>query len=157
MTISLALRPVTAPDRPLLVDLYAETRAAELALTPWSSEQRRAFVEMQFTAQDGDYRRRFANASFDVILANGRPVGRLYVDRRADSIHILDVIVAPEERGQGIGTGLLRELMDEAAATGRRVSLYVDTLSRARAWYDRLGFVPGDEPGMYLFMTWERS
>lgn len=155
---SLTLRPVEASDRPFLVDLYAETRAAELGLTGWSAEQQHAFVLMQFAAQDADYRRRFPAASFDVVLRDDEPVGRLYVDRRPSSIHVLDIIVAPPFRRLGIAAALFRELMREAAAGNRGVTLYVEPGTPAHAWYQRLGFTaPSEAQGVHLFMEWRPS
>jgi ribosomal protein S18 acetylase RimI-like enzyme len=156
-TRALALQPVTARDRPYLLRLYGESRAAELATTGWSEDQRRAFVELQFTAQDTHYRGRFPNASFDLVLLDGVPAGRLYVDRRPATIHVLDILVAAERRGTGIGTALLRALMDEAAAGGRAVSLYVEALNPARAWYERLGFLPDQRHEVHVLMTWSAS
>jgi ribosomal protein S18 acetylase RimI-like enzyme len=121
--------------------LFAETRAAELALISWTHAQRDAFVEMQFRAQDADYRSRYPKASFDVVLRADEPVGRLYVDRRPEAIHVLDIAVEMGSRGQGIARSLFRTLLDEAAATGRTVTLYAEPGSHAHAWYQRLDFV----------------
>ena len=38
-----ALRPETEADLPFLMQLYASTRAEELAAVPWSAEQKAAF------------------------------------------------------------------------------------------------------------------
>lgn len=153
-TRTLALQPVTAGDRPYLLALYGESRSAELALTGWPDDQRRDFVELQFTAQDTDYRSRYPGASFDLVLLDGVPVGRLYVDRRPTTLHVLDILVAADRRRTGIGTTLLRSLMDEATATGRQVSLYVEALNPARAWYERLGFVADQRHDLHVLMTW---
>ena len=151
----LTLRPATAADGLFLRDLYGQTRAGELALTGWSAEQQRAFVEMQFAAQDADYRARFPQASFDVVVHDGTPVGRLYVDRRADAVHVLDILITSEHRGRGVGTMLMRSVLDEAATSDRDATLYVEPGSPAHAWYQRLGFVAPDEPqGLHLFMRW---
>ena len=36
---AITLRPVVAEDEPLLLELYASTRAAEMAMVPWTREQ----------------------------------------------------------------------------------------------------------------------
>lgn len=151
---ALTLRSAQALDRAFLVDVYAETRADELALTDWTAEQRRAFVEMQFTAQDSDYRRRFPHAAFDVVLLGSEPVGRFYVDRRADAIHVLDIAIVRARQRRGIGTRLIRQLMDEAVRTNRAVSLYVEVFNPAQAWYASLGFAVRDVQGIHQLMTW---
>lgn len=153
-TRTLGLRPATAADRPYLLQLYGESRATELSVTGWSDEQRAAFIAMQFTAQDADYRSRFPAASFDVVLLDGTPAGRLYVDRRPTTIHVLDILVDARARRTGIGTALLRTLMQEGAASGRQLTLYVEKLNPARAWYERLGFVESEQQDLHVLMTW---
>ena len=53
---ALALRPVTPEDEGLLLEIYASTRADELAQIPWDEAQRAAFLKMQLTARDRSYR-----------------------------------------------------------------------------------------------------
>jgi ribosomal protein S18 acetylase RimI-like enzyme len=146
------LRPATEHDRALLLRLYAGTRADELASLPWPEEAKRAFVEQQFSAQDAYYREHYPVASFDVIVADGTDVGRLYVDRREDEIRIIDIAVLPEARGRGIGTALLRALIDESEGAGKPLTIHVEGQNPARAWYERLGFVPVGEAGAYARM-----
>jgi ribosomal protein S18 acetylase RimI-like enzyme len=148
----IALRRVSASDREFLLQVYASTREEELRLVDWSAEQKAAFVRMQFEAQDTDYRRNYAAASFDVIEVEREPAGRLYVDRRGDEIRIIDIALLPEHRGHGIGTTLIRQLLEEAAASGKRLSIHVELHNPARQLYERLGFVPVSEQGIYLLM-----
>jgi GNAT superfamily N-acetyltransferase len=57
------------------------------------------------------------------------------------------IFVEPEARGLGVGTKLLHALMDRAESAGlQRLRLdVIDTNPRARALYEREGFVPGHE------------
>jgi ribosomal protein S18 acetylase RimI-like enzyme len=148
------LRPATQADRVFLVDLYASTRAGELALVDWDDATRRAFVEHQFSAQDHHYREHYPGATLDVVEVEGSPAGRLYVHRGEDDIRIMDIALAPEFRGRGIGTGLLEELMAEARSRGHSLSIHVEMQNPARSLYDRLGFVPVGEHGVYVLMRW---
>ena len=52
----------------------------------------------------------------------------------------LSVAVRPEARGGGIGTELLRRLLQRADASHARVSLSVSVLNPAIRLYERLGF-----------------
>jgi hypothetical protein len=45
------LRPVQEEDEALLLEIYASTRADEMALVPWNGAQKQAFLHMQFSAQ----------------------------------------------------------------------------------------------------------
>jgi ribosomal protein S18 acetylase RimI-like enzyme len=151
--MTVALRPVAAADTPFLARLYASTREAELARVPWSDEQKAAFLAQQFAAQTGHYERHYAGAAFDVVLVDGAPAGRLYVARGADEIRVVDIAVAPAFRGRGIGSGLLRELLAEADAAGKRVSIHVERSNPALRLYERLGFAPAGETGVHLLLV----
>ncbi len=151
---TVVLRPVTDADRDFLVGVYGSTRDEELSQVAWAPGQREAFVRMQFDAQDADYRQRNPAGSFDVVEVDGRPAGRLYVDRRPEEIRIVDIALLPEYRGAGVGGRLLGRLMDEAAASGRRLSIHVEIHNRVAELYSRLGFGVVAERGVYRLMEW---
>ena len=146
------LRPVAGDDRAFLIDLYASVREPELAHVPWDDATRRAFVEHQFSAQDTHYREHYPGATLDVIEVDGEPAGRLYVHRGPSDIRIMDIALAPAFRGRGIGTGLLRMLIAEAEESGRKLSIHVEMNNPARTLYERLGFRPAGEHGIYVLM-----
>ncbi len=148
------LRPETDADREFLERLYASTREEELAPVPWTPEEKRAFLAWQFEAQRRHYRQYYPEASFDVIERGGCAVGRLYVDRREEELRIVDIALLPEARGRGIGTRLVTELLEEAAEGGRVVTIHVELANPALRLYQRLGFRPVEERGVYLLMEW---
>lgn len=154
----MTLRPIAPEDHELLCRLYGSTRTEELALTDWSEEQKAAFVRMQFEAQHQHYQQHYAGASFDLILDQGAPVGRLYVDRTPerwdDEIRLVDITFLPEHRGRGLGSRLLAELIEEARAAGKRLTIHVEMFNPALRLYERLGFRPISQYGMYHLMEW---
>ena len=85
---------------------------------------------------------------------HGEPIGRLYVDRRPTEIRIVDISLLPQFRGAGIGSGLLDDLMREAAASDRRLTIHVEINNRAGTLYTRLGFVEAARQGPYRRMEW---
>src|SRR3954454_19958129 len=95
------LRPAAEGDRPFLLEVYASTRADELALVPWDDASKRTFVAQQFAAQEVHYARHFPDASVSVIEVDGKPAGRLFVDRREREIHVVDISLLPAFRGRG--------------------------------------------------------
>lgn len=149
------LRMATADDTEFLARVYASTRAEELALTNWSAEQKAQFCQMQFEAQDAHYRTHYPAAQFSVITLQGNAVGRLYIDRWPREIRIMDITLLPEYRGAGIGTRFLRELMAEASASGKVLSIHVEKFNPALRLYQRLGFEPREDKGVYLLMDWK--
>lgn len=120
-------------------------------MTGWPQAQIDAFLEMQFEAQHRHYHGSYTDTAWDVILVDGEPAGRLYVARWEDQIRIVDIALLPEYRGRGIGEGLIRELFEEADASGRPVRIHVEMNNPAMTLYRRLGFTPIGEPsGIYL-------
>ncbi len=151
----LILRPETEEDLKFLYHLYASTRADEMALLDWTEEEKEAFLRMQFSAQRGYYREHYRESRFDVIEREGEAIGRLYVARWPDDIRVVDIALMPEHRGQGLGGGLMRALLDEAAAAGKSVSIHVEVYNPALRLYERLGFqAKGEDNGVYRLMEW---
>jgi GNAT superfamily N-acetyltransferase len=155
--MTIQLRPVEAADTPFLIDVYHGTREDELKLTEWDDQQKRAFVEMQFRAQDEHYRANYTDTSYLVILVDGQPAGRLYVARWPHEIRIMDIALLRDYQGRGVGTYLINELQAEAAATGRPLSIHVERYNPALQLYARLGFRLVEDRGIYLYLTWSRD
>jgi GNAT superfamily N-acetyltransferase len=145
-------RPAVAADEAFLRTLYATTRPD---LDGWDEASREAFVELQLHAQRRGWEAAFPGSTDEVILLEGRPVGRLWVAWLPDACVLVDMILVPESRRAGIGTQLIRQVLAEADR--RRVPTRVTverTNAPSLAFCARLGFVEtgGDE----VFATLER-
>lgn len=100
----------------------------------------------------------YHNKQFGILLYEEQAAGRLYLDHRADEVRIVDIALLPGFRGKGIGEGVLRGIMHEAAATGKRTTIHVERYNRAQHLYDRLGFrVISEDNPVYLLMEWKAS
>ena len=160
--MSWALRPVGTADEPFLLQVYASKRADELARTPWDAATRDAFVQMQAQAQARHYQAHWPGAEHWVITLllgdQHHDVGRLWFDWRVDTVHVLDITLLPPWRGQGIGTQVLRHLMEGARARGLPLTIYVQAGDPARRLYERLGLRPvGPRGGVHQFMRWQAA
>jgi RimJ/RimL family protein N-acetyltransferase len=138
--MNLSLREIIPEDEALLFRVYSSSRAAEMAMTGWTEEQREAFLRSQYNAQRDHYQKYFSNAEFKVILFNGQPVGRLYLLRETHRDRIIDIAIVPEARRQGIATHLLKNLMQLASASKKSLTIYVETFNPALGLFQRLGF-----------------
>lgn len=148
-----ALRPVREDDRAFLVSLFASTREPELALLPVDRAGRERFIAGQFAAQGKQLAHAHPNAADDVVLVDGERAGRLIVDRSGPEVVVADIALIPAHRGRGIGTSLLREILDEAGGLGRPVSLQVSRSNvRALGLYRRLGFTDTGGDAMYAHL-----
>jgi ribosomal protein S18 acetylase RimI-like enzyme len=151
---SITFRPIreNQEDVGFLFKVYASTRAEEMAMSGWNEKEIENFLHMQFNLQHTQYRQNYKNAAFDIIFYQEKPVGRLYVDRRADDIRIVDIALLPEYRRQGIGSKIMKELIGEADEKKVKLSLHVEHFNPAMALYERLGFEKKGDTGVYFFM-----
>src|SRR5690348_12707718 len=120
------LRPAAPTlDREFLFRLYASTRAHELAPLGWPAAQQDAFLRMQFSAQEQWYQTAYPAAEQQIIQIDAQPIGRMIVLREADTWHLIDISLLPENRGRGVGGKLLRGLIQECTAAGATLRLQV--------------------------------
>jgi predicted GNAT family acetyltransferase len=150
-------RRVVPGDRDFLLAVYASGRLEELDQVSWAPGQREEFLEQQFAAQDATYRARYPVGDFQVIELGGTAIGRLYVGRLPGEIRLVDITLLAAYRGRGIGSGLIWDLMAEAATTGSNMTLYVEAFNPAHRLYSRLGFHKIGEHGVYELLAWGRS
>jgi hypothetical protein len=48
----------------------------------------------------------------------------------------------------------MRDLLEDGRRTERPVTIHVEIFNPARHWYERLGFRPVADNGVYLLMEW---
>jgi ribosomal protein S18 acetylase RimI-like enzyme len=154
---NVSLRAAQAEDEAFLLGVYASTRAEELVPLPWSAAEKVAFLTQQGAAQHTHYRTHYKEAEYNIIVVDGEPAGRLYVARWQSEIRIMDIALLPERRNAGIGTRLITDLFEEAALTGRSVSVHVESFNPAQRLYERLGFREVEDKGVYRLLRWERE
>jgi ribosomal protein S18 acetylase RimI-like enzyme len=150
----LTFRRIVDADLPFLARVYASTRAEEVALADWPDQQKAAFLAMQFQAQHAHYQKYYPRADWLVTSRGGEDIGRLYVERWPSQHRIIDIALLPAHRGSGYGEVLLRDLMDEATACGKAVSIHVEKNNPAMRLYRRLGFQTEEDKGVYDLMRW---
>ena len=149
---NITLRPVGSDDYDFLVEVYGSTRAEEMALVPWTDEQRQLFVRSQFNAQQDHYAKTYPGASHDVIVSDNRSVGRLYVARLDHEIRIIDITLLPAERNGGIGSYLIKQLLNEANSSGKITRIYVEEFNPSLRLFERLGFSSSEQQGIHLLL-----
>ena len=152
MALTVALRPAEPGDDEFLCQVYRSTREPELAQVNWDEAQKAAFVRMQYEAQSEHYRKHYVNTSYDVVVVDGVPAGRLWVSRMPTEIRVMDITLLPAFRGRGVGTSLLTGLIEEAAGGEQSLTIHLEVHNPARRLYNRLGFVPIAEHGLYTLM-----
>jgi ribosomal protein S18 acetylase RimI-like enzyme len=151
----ITLRPVRPEDREFLLSVYASTRAKELAPVPWSEQEKAAFLRMQFDAQTAYWDEQYPDAERSIVETDGVAAGRFYVQRSPKEIRLVDIALLPGFRRRGVGTALLERLFAEGRERSLPVTIHVEIFNPARTLYERLGFAPKGERGMYVLMEWK--
>ena len=151
----LILRPERPEDQIFRFQLFCDSRGPEWSRVALPRPVFNQIMDHQFDAQTRTYAQRFPAARFDIAELDGRRIGRIVVNRPGDHVHIIDQAVIPERRGQGLGTAMMRFLMDEATVLNQPVRLKLAS-DNDPSWklYDRLGFRQVAEHNAYIEMEW---
>jgi ribosomal protein S18 acetylase RimI-like enzyme len=150
--MNFTLQPFTPDQQDFLFKLYANTRQEEVSSFGWPAAQQETFLRMQFNAQQNWYAMAYSGADHQIIVVGGQPVGRILVFHELNARRLVDIAVLSDYRSRGIGTQLLRDLLDKSDREGIPVRLQVLKSNRARSLYQRLGFVVISDDGMYYQM-----
>ena len=148
-------RRFTEADLPFLARVYASTRAEEISIAPWTDGEKAVFLDAQCRAQHAHYQKYYPDADWLVIELEREDIGRLYIERWPTQHRIIDIALLPEHRGKGFGEALLHDLLDEAEAVGKDVSIHVEKFNPAMRLYKRLGFATEEDKGVYDLMRWK--
>jgi GNAT superfamily N-acetyltransferase len=154
--VSLELGAARHDELPQLVALLGMLFAQEAEFAPDPAKQARALAKILpdetvgrvYVAREGGRVVAMASLLFSISTAEGG---------RAATFE--DLIVRPEARGRGVGTALLRFVIDEARRQGvLRLTLLTDGENRrAQALYSRCGFRPSGMLPMRLHFKGEEK
>ena len=138
------LRPTTAGDLDFAWTLYGDLmKPLTEALMEWREAFRHRGIESDLTSGDAA-----------IITVDGARAGWLLVRDSDREIVIHQLYLLPRIQNLRIGTMLIGEVLDRAHDTHRTVSPNVMKNNRARAFYERLGFVVAGESEFKIAMTW---
>ena len=125
------VRRATEGDRETLRAFWIEFAGT---LPPWAEGgEEETFAELD---------RAVAEGTAALAEEDGEPLGFAAAARRSDRVaEVTELYVRPEARRSGVGTALVRTVLDAAGADYVRVAVGVDN-EPGRAFYKRLGFQP---------------
>jgi len=147
-----SLRLMQAGDEPVFRELYADMRAMELQVVPWTPAAKREFCDQQYTMQDRHYRAHYAQFLPLAVCAGEEVIGRFYLGEFDAALIVMDIMVAPRWRGHGIATLLIGMVTRHADAHRIDTRLHVEPDNPVRQLYARLGFTAVGEAGVYQEM-----
>lgn len=105
--------------------------------------------------QRREYDARFPDAEYDVILVDELEAGGIWIGEDEEQIRLLDIAILPQFQNRGLGTRLLKRLVDESKLADKPLRHMVFVLNNdAHRFYERLGFVIIEDLGAYKHMEW---
>ncbi len=150
----LNFKAISENDMAFLLTLYSSTRWQEVQQAPWSDQQRLDFLKQQFEAQHTHYQSHYQNADYLVIKQSQENIGRIYIDRDETSICLIDIALLPEFKYKGMGTKILKVIIQEANNTQKKIVIHVENYNPAYQWYLKHGFKQVEDKGVYQYMEY---
>ncbi len=106
-------------------------------------------AQREFHAQD------WLNKKPSIITYDSRPIGTILITENEDHIEIAQFIIVSEYQNKGIGSHILKDIMDRADHSGRVIKLQYLRINPVASLYSRMGFqVIGNDD---LFVSVERK
>jgi len=126
-------------------------RRAELADLPRIVEIERASFDDPYPPEYLEMLMHFNQGIFMVAERDGVPIGYVAASMRGKTGHVLSIAVYPEERGRGVGRGLMGRMVEELKAReASSIVLESKKGNPAIDFYLRFGFRQvGTMPGYY--------
>lgn len=149
------VRPATPADDAFLYAVFCTTWEDEVAAMP-NPALVQHFLRIQYTAQNRRFAQRFPGYERWVVMYDGERAGRFFLHRSPSMLHLVEMTLMPQHRSRGLGSTILRGVIDEAEAAGQSVSLRVARRNvRAANLYDTMGFrlVTMDDQDSYFEWT----
>lgn len=141
-THKIFLRSATQKDIPFLKSLRATTMQA---------------VVSNHYAWDDTAQQERVMAHFDcakIIEIDGEEAGLLKIVESEREIHLSQIQLSPKYQGKGIGSHLIKSMLEKAQRTGCSVNLNVFRCNPALSLYTRLGFSPIAEDAHFYTLQW---
>jgi len=146
-----ALRAACDRDEPFFFRLFCSILEPDFAFL--GDRERDAILNMQYRAWQRSICANWPHARHMIVTEDGEAIGRLSIARSKKELHLIEIALLPERQNRGIGSFLMKQLVKEAGdCQGPRIRLYVFRSSRAVRFYQRMGFVPVSDDGVYLLM-----
>ncbi len=105
-------------------------------------------------AQDEFFRNDWDPRLFEIIRCDGVPCGYTPIEDRSNEIQVHELVISPLFQEKGIGTQLLRSVIERAKARQVPVRLETQHANRAVTLYRRLGFREFERTETHIVMEW---
>jgi ribosomal protein S18 acetylase RimI-like enzyme len=99
-------------------------------------------------------RQSFVPATHEIVQYQGQDIGCIERSRASSKVSLNKLYILPAYQNRGIGTALMRQIMDDAGSAKKSIHLTVLLVNPARRFYERLGFVVTHSTAERHHMSW---
>ncbi|KGO93270.1 GNAT family N-acetyltransferase [Flavobacterium subsaxonicum] len=131
---SITYKKASEADIPYLLQLREQTMTEHLVSSGLEATTENNLQRIHYHFDDAK-----------IILLNATPVGLLKVAEHIDAIEIIQIQIAPEFQGKGIGKAIISQILSNANSKNLPVTLSVLKTNKALNLYLSLDFVILDE------------
>lgn len=139
------LRVATPEDYDFLYELHCRTMRDYIEAT-WGWDE---------LWQQNHFKQHFQPESNQIILLNGRKIGRAEIDCKESKAHIGNIQILPAYQNKGVGSQVILDIVRQSQQRKHCVTLQVLKVNPARRLYERLGFVVEGEDEAHFKMKRE--
>lgn len=140
------LRPATAGDYAWLWELK------RLTMRPYVEQTWGGWDEL---AQEAFFRRSYRSDLVQIVLVEEQYAGLLHVEREPAELFLANIQIHPKFQNRGLGTAVIRTVLESSRALKLPVRLQVLQVNRAaQQLYLRLGFVTTSVTPTHVVMHW---
>lgn len=141
------LTPATEADYAWLWELkrLTMTEYVEQTWGTWDEELQEEF-----------FRKNFSPDTVQIVMIEGQRAGLLQVEHEASEMFLANIQIHPKFQHRGLGTSVVRSVMESAASLGLPVRLQVLKVNTAaQRLYQRLGFACYGENLTHHLLRWQ--
>ena len=119
-------------------------------------------VERQYgswdqAVQDSYFDSAWSAETHEIILFDGVRCGYSSIETQNDAIYLKELVIDPDFQCHGIGTEIIRKVIDHAIGLGVPVRLRTHLVNRAANLYRRMGFLETERTESHLLLEWNRG
>ncbi|WAC21505.1 GNAT family N-acetyltransferase [Luteolibacter sp. SL250] len=117
----------------------------------------RGYVERTWgwdeTFQRDHFHKTFSPEHLRILTCGGRDIGVLETHLHPDHLFLARISILPSRQNRGIGTRIIRPILQDAGERNLPVRLQVLKVNPARFLYERMGFTTCSETTTHFMMT----
>ena len=114
----------------------------------------RQFGHWDEGAQDGFFENVWSSMTHEILMRSGVKCGYICVEHRVDDVYVHELVLDPDFQSQGIGSDILRGVIEHARSRRIPVRLATLRMNRATDLYRRLGFRDVGLTETHIQMEW---